>query len=116
MPNEWPDDIRQALTNKLDELTARLERITKNVRSGLDSDSEERAKQLEDSEVVDALGNDARTEIAKIKVALRRIGDGEYDVCSKCGGPIGADRLKAHPYARACIDCAQLDEQLEARY
>ena len=116
MPNDWSDDIRLRLEEKLGELTARLERITRNVRSGLDSDSEERAKQLEDSEVVDALGNDARTEIEKIKVALRRMEDGEYDVCARCAGPIGADRLAAHPYARACIDCAELDEQLNTRY
>ena len=115
MPNDWPDDIRASLEKKLGELNARLERITKNVRSGLDSDSEERAKQLEDSAVVDALGNDARAEMQKIKTALRRIDAGEYDACTQCGGAIGAERLEAHPYATACIDCAQLDEQLNAR-
>lgn len=115
MQTDWPSDIRVRLQEKMDELSARLERITENVRRGLDSDSEERAKQLEDSEVVDALGNEARKEIAKIKVALERMDAGEYGTCVKCSGSIGTERLLAHPYARACIDCAELDEEIRAK-
>ncbi len=115
MQTDWPSDLRARLQEKLDELNARLERITENVRRGLESDSEERAKQLEDSEVVDALGNDARAEIAKIKLALERMDAGEYGICAKCAGPIATERLSAHPYARACIDCAELDEQMQAK-
>ena len=115
MQQEWLAEVRNGLEVKLDELTARLERITKNVRTTLPSDSEERAKQLEDSEVVDALGNEARAEIQKIKTALRRMDSGEYDICTKCGSQIAKERLDAHPYARACIDCAELDEEINAR-
>ena len=115
MQTDWPSDIRARLEAKRDELTGRLERITENVRRGLESDSEERAKQLEDSEVVDALGNEARAELEKIKVALKSMQDGDYGVCGQCGGPIAAGRLSAHPYARACIDCAELEEELDAR-
>ncbi len=42
-----------------EELTARLDHITANLRRGYEADSKERAKQLEDSEVVDALGYEA---------------------------------------------------------
>ena len=55
MQNDQQDELKLALESKRDELTARLERITANVRRSLHSDSEERAKELEDSEVVDAL-------------------------------------------------------------
>ena len=50
---------------------SRLERITANLQRGFNADSKEMAKELEDSEVVDALGNEAREEIAKISAALR---------------------------------------------
>ena len=60
------DELRRRLEQKKTELGVRLERITANLRRGFEADSKERAKQLEDSEVVDALGNEARTEIAKI--------------------------------------------------
>ena len=67
------DDLRKRLERKKGELTARLERITANLRRGYEADSKERAKQMEDNEVVDALGNEARDELAKITAALQRM-------------------------------------------
>ena len=60
------DQLRAELQAKKGELSLRLERITVNLRRGYNADSKEMAKELEDSEVVDALGNEAREEIAKI--------------------------------------------------
>ena len=107
--------IRQRLEEKKQELSGRLERITANLRRGYETDSKERAKQLEDSEVVDALGNEARLEVAKISAALRRIDIGQYGTCTECGLEIEAARLTAYPYADECIDCARLDEYRDAR-
>ena len=106
--------LRERLETKKAELTARLERVTENVRRGYHPDSKERAKELEDSEVVDALGNEARMEIAKISEALSRIDSGEYGICDECGAAIDEGRLSAHPYARKCIDCARFDEHRKA--
>ena len=89
-------EIRQALEEKKQELTLRLERI--------------HAKQLEDNEVVDALGNEARIELRKISAALQRLDSGDYGICVECGLPIKEGRLKVHPYANECIDCAEFDE------
>ena len=114
--SEWPDGLKGKLEEKRDELQARLERITANVRRSLDSDSEERAKELADSEVVDALGNEAREELRKISVALERLKTGEYGLCVECGAAIGEKRIEAYPYADECIDCAELDEELRARH
>ena len=111
----WPDGLRERLLRKRDELTVRLERITDNVRRSLDADSEESAKELADSEVVDALGNEAREEIRKIGIALDSMESGDYGLCTKCGGTIAAERLEAHPYADECIDCAELDEQIRGK-
>ena len=114
--SEWPDGLKDRLERKRDELQARLERITANVRRSLDTDSEERAKELADSEVVDALGNEAREELRKISVALERMKTGEYGLCVECGTAIGDKRIEAYPYADECIDCAELDEQMRARH
>lgn len=103
--------LRRELETTKGELEARLERITANLRRGYEADSKERAKQMEDNEVVDALGNEAREEVAKIAAALSRMDAGEYGNCLECGGPIGSERLNAHPYANECIDCATLDER-----
>ncbi len=109
------DGLRSELLQKKEELTARLERITENLRRGYDADSKERAIQLEDSEVVDALGNEARAELKKISAALARMESDEFDICIDCGMPIDQGRIKAYPYALECIDCATLDERRKAK-
>ncbi|MFB4310619.1 TraR/DksA family transcriptional regulator [Actinomadura sp. GTD37] len=48
----------------------------------------------------------ARAHLADIDDALRRLGDGAYGVCERCGGPVGAERLAARPAARTCLACA----------
>lgn len=108
-------ELHTQLVAKKAELTARLERITANLRRGYDADSKERAKEMEDSEVVDALGNEAREEIAKISAALRRFEEGSFGLCIGCGGKISSQRIAAYPYADECIDCAQDDERRGAR-
>jgi RNA polymerase-binding protein DksA len=110
MPNQSPQALRQKMLLKKSELDARLERITANLRRGLEPDSKEQAKQLEDRDVVDALGNEAREELARISATLRRMDSGEYGKCNECGEVIGDDRLNAYPYADECIDCARVEE------
>lgn len=114
MTQESFDALRGRLEDKKAELTTRLERITANLRRGYHPDSKERAKELEDSEVVDALGNEARSEIAKISGALKRMDAGAFGVCMECGADIERDRLEAYPYAKECIDCARFDEHRRA--
>lgn len=104
------EELRQRLVKKKAELSTRLERITANVRRGCEADSKERAQQFENNEVVDALGNEARQEIAKISAALRRMESGDYGLCVECGEQIASSRLEAYPYADECIDCAEFDE------
>jgi RNA polymerase-binding protein DksA len=103
-------EIRKALEHKKQELETRLERIHANLRRGTEADSKERAKQFEDNEVVDALGNEARAELKKIASALQRLETGDYGVCVECGLPINSGRLEVYPYADECIECAEFDE------
>lgn len=100
-------ELRQHLQNKAENLNARLARIKANLTRGLDPDSKERAKELEDRDVVNTLGIDAIEELDLIRQTLRRIDDGTYGTCLDCKGPIGAERLAAWLYAAQCIDCAR---------
>ena len=106
--------LRDELLEQKAVLSARLERIHANVRRGFDADSKEMAKELEDAEVVDALGNEARDELAKIAATLQRIEDGSYGNCVECGDAIDAARLQAYRYADECIECARDDEHRKA--
>jgi RNA polymerase-binding transcription factor len=53
-----------------------------------------------------ALLQAAQERVAAIDVALDRLRAGDYGVCTRCGQPIGVDRLAARPAALTCIRCA----------
>lgn len=103
------EEIRNHLTAMLEELNFRLSKITNDVRHSdvpLEKDFSEQATQNENNEVMDYLGNSARTEIEMIKQAINRIDNGQYGICQVCGESISKNRLKALPYSNLCIKCA----------
>ena len=53
-----------------------------------------------------ALLEAAREQVAAWDDALRRLDEGRYGVCDRCGQPIGAERLAARPAAVSCVRCA----------
>jgi DnaK suppressor protein len=40
-----------------------------------------------------------------VNKALKKIEDGDYALCEKCGQMINPDRLRAFPSATACMEC-----------
>ncbi len=48
--------------------------------------------------------------IYHIDEALRRIQEGTFGKCHKCGEQISAARLQAVPHARMCIECKSAEE------
>ena len=57
---------------------------------------------------VAALADQAREQVAAIDAALRRLDDGRYGRCERCGRPIGEERLAARPAAAHCVRCAMI--------
>jgi RNA polymerase-binding protein DksA len=49
--------------------------------------------------------------LSAIDEALRKIEDGTFGQCARCGNPIAEERLEAMPYATKCIDCKRLEER-----
>jgi len=41
----------------------------------------------------------------RLQIALTRVADGEYGVCSECGAAIPPNRLLAVPDATTCVAC-----------
>ena len=107
--------IRDQLIAKQNELARRLERLKENLTAGRSADSQEQAQELENAEVVDALGNEARSEISKIARALDQIKNNTYGICIDCGETIPMARLEAQPFADRCIRCATAAETARRR-
>ncbi len=55
---------------------------------------------------VAALLEQARSHLAAVGAASRKLDAGRYGQCDACGGPIGAARLAARPAALTCVRCA----------
>ena len=69
-------------------------------------DLSEQAIDLEDDEMLETLGRSAEREVRALKLALERIDDGTYGICTTCGGTISSQRLVAVPFAMQCKSCA----------
>ncbi len=64
-----------------------------------------------DREVEYSLEGQSAHVLAEIDAALKRIDQGTFGACARCGNPIGEERLEAMPYATLCIACKRLEER-----
>ena len=95
--------------------TQRLERLRQDhegfVAASLDSNADdehdpEGATIAFERSQVETLVRQLQQHLADIEAAERRLEDGSYGICERCGGAIPEDRLEARPTARTCIGCA----------
>ena len=64
------------------------------------------ASDLAEEELDLGLEEAARSRLAEVEAALRRIRDDRYGTCERCGNAIEVARLRALPWARLCLGCA----------
>jgi DnaK suppressor protein len=102
--------IEATLLEKRAELLTRLQNIKSNITRKRSADSQEQAQELENAEVIDALGNETQLELHLIAKALEQIKQGTFGSCMDCGITIPRLRLEAYPFADRCIECATTEE------
>jgi RNA polymerase-binding transcription factor len=51
--------------------------------------------------------------LKKIDKTLKKIDEGEFGICTRCGEDIAAKRLEARPVAEMCINCKEELEKVE---
>ena len=101
--------IKSQLEQERSRLIALIERTSKHLyrrEEPLSADFAEQAVEVENDQVVEALDDNAKAELAEIKAALTRMDDGSFGICSKCSEELPLGRLKAVPHARFCTNCA----------
>jgi RNA polymerase-binding transcription factor DksA len=97
---------KAALEARLDLLRARVVEIERELDSHQSRDWEDLATEREGDEVLEGMGLSAQQEIRMIDAALRRIANGTYGECARCGAEITPERLDLIPYTPFCRDCA----------
>jgi len=100
------EEIARALKTRLLELRTLLTKVDRELHKALPADSEEQALELENQEALEVIERTEIAEIQQIEAALKRISEGTYGTCAKCGEPIDPRRLKALPIAATCISCS----------
>lgn len=98
--------IQAELIKRRSELIKRIASVKHDITREHSSDWAEQAQERQNDEVLEAIGNESRNELAQLNKALERIEAGIYTTCSRCGEDIAIGRLQVVPYTSICIDCA----------
>jgi RNA polymerase-binding protein DksA len=64
-----------------------------------------------DREMASTLEDNSTHVLNEIDAALARIDEGTFGTCSRCGEPIGSERLEALPWATLCIEDKRKQER-----
>jgi DnaK suppressor protein len=78
--------------------------------AGFDDDLADSGSASFERETAQSLSNHARSILAQIDDALRRIEGGTFGRCTSCGERIEPERLDALPYTTMCMDCKRREE------
>ena len=75
------------------------------------SDFLDLAQSIEHQELARLTATRLAERAKRLHIALTRVADGEYGVCSECGTSISPKRLLAIPDATTCVACQERLEQ-----
>ncbi len=100
--------LQKQLDSQRNELRARIDRHRLEVVTDREPDDEVAAASANMSrDMMAATLERERRTLGEIESALARMEEGEYGVCANCGVAIPQARLKALPWARVCVNCAE---------
>jgi RNA polymerase-binding protein DksA len=116
------DRFRTLLTEERERVRSTLDHLHGEHPGSLDEETDELATASDhhmgdvasttlDREIDYSLGDNSEQVLAEIDAALKRIDDGTYGICTKCGREISLERLEARPWAALCIEDARSSER-----
>ena len=103
--------VQHAISHLHDEHPGSLEDETDELATAADNHMGDLASATVNREIDYSLGANSEQHLGEIDAALKRLDDGTYGRCTKCGREISRDRLEAMPWASLCIDDARAQEQ-----
>lgn len=103
------------LTAELNGIAARLHSEAKVPKAGvLGGDFLDVAQGNEHQELARLSASRLMERARRLRIALTRVFDGEYGICSECGAAIPPKRLLAVPDATTCVACQSRLERVGA--
>lgn len=96
------------LKAELDAVVARLQKDAEvPTASVVGGDFIDAAQGVEHQELAGLTASRLAERARRLRVALTRVSNGEYGVCSECGATISSRRLRAVPEATTCVPCQE---------
>jgi DnaK suppressor protein len=100
-----PSRQRQLLSEERERTLTEIERLKSTVSYSIEVVAEEGDPELWEREKTLALIRTLEAKVAEIDRAVRKLDQGRYGTCERCGQPIGIERLEAVPTAAFCVKC-----------
>lgn len=116
--------LRKQLEERKTDIESNVAYMANEIRSiGVDQDDEngslgnhiaDDGSNVTEAERLVTISEDFQELVGQIDAALKRMEDGTYGICLRCGKPIGEARLEAFPYVAYCIECQSIIEREQA--
>ena len=108
---EERERVEKALASLRDDHSGTLDDEVEEIGATSDNHLAETATATLGREIDYTLGENSEEVLAQIDTALKRIDEGTYGTCARCGKEIAPERLEAYPWASLCIDCKREAER-----
>jgi DnaK suppressor protein len=103
--------VEKALANLRDDHPGSLDEEVEEIAATSDNHLAETATATLGREIDYTLGENSEEVLTQIDAALKRIDEGTYGTCARCGTAIAPERLDVYPWASLCIDCKREAER-----
>lgn len=103
------DEMRKVIREKMEETREEIEQLkelTKPVKPDNAYGRLSRMDAINNKTINDAALRKQKSQLQKLERALKKIEEGQYDTCLKCGDDIPLGRLKFMPWTTKCVKCA----------
>ena len=109
LDDETRNQIQDRLLDEIadvEEKIVELEKSTQPVEPDKAIGRLSRLESMNEKSVHEAALRQARDRLSKLEVAMTRVFDRHFGVCSGCGQPIPVERLLLLPESTRCVNCA----------
>ena len=108
---EERERVAQAIANLRDDHPGRIDEEVEEIAAIAENHPADTATATLDREIDYSLEEHSTRVLSEIDAALKRVDDGTYGTCTKCGAEIPTERLEASPWAALCIECKRQAER-----
>lgn len=109
MNSEEQEKLKKAILNEIEIQQHQVEILQKSVKPVAPDNAIGRLTRMEaicSKSISEVSLHSAQTKLAKLEVALDKIGDPEYGICRRCSHPIPKGRIMLMPESVVCVNCA----------